>query len=69
MKNKLRFLVPFIPVIGIIIIGNMDSWVNKDERGNHNTPLDNNYIFLFSAFFQAISITSIIILLANYENL
>lgn len=69
MKNKLRFLVPFIPVIGIIIIfkSNMNSWVNVDERGNYESPLDNTYIFLTSAFFQAISIVSIILLLANLK--
>lgn len=57
MKYKLKYLIPFIPIIGIIIVlwGNTNSWFNKDKYGNFESIIDDPYILFFSAFWQGVS--------------
>ncbi len=68
MKNKLRFLIPFIPLVGYItvMLSNSKSWLNKNKTGGYNSPLENIYVFISSAFLQATSINITILLIIKY---
>lgn len=65
---NLKFIIPYIPIIGIFIIffAPSDSWVFRDKYSNHQSPFGYNYNLLnitLSAIIQACSVMFLIYLL------
>lgn len=71
MRKILRFSVPFLPIIGIVILviglfnNKLNDFLAEDEEGFYDFVLDMNkhpLVFLFSMLVQAFFITLIPIL-------
>lgn len=72
MKEKLKYLIPFIPVIGIILIFSLNpKYLIVKYKGegyeNSNSVLSNIWVFGLSALFQAIIVFFLFVLLMNLK--
>ena len=66
--HNLKFIVPYIPIIGIFIIffAPLNSWVFRDKYDNYQSPFGYDYHLLnilLSGFIQGSSIMFLIYLL------